>query len=402
MTSFAVSENINNATLDGVCRVYVSDPLASSGTLSGNVKGIIRCQESATAANMRAQLLIKVVSRDGTTVRGTALAHQTAAGTEFGTTLANRKFPLDWAASPGTALTNVAYSAGDRIVLEIGYRNDTTSTTTYTATMSFGDNVGTDLAEDQTSTAANCPWIEFDANLTFENVPYLAGAYVQSGAGTTANPSVSVPTPFGGPQAQNDIVIVNVHHEGGTTVTAVPTGFVQIGTTQSSGTSEVLASSRFAKRIGATPDSGTYGFTISASAWTQITAGIYRLGYELSTVDTAFESLQQANNGAAQATTSANQTTTPTGNNRLAVASCDFFDGGTVTVPSGFATSMTATGVNNYAAFKHLSDTTPQSAQWTLSVADSMVSFLFALVPKGATLGGPTFNKKPTHHFGAF
>jgi hypothetical protein len=270
MTSFAVSENVSNATLDGVCRVYVSDPLASAGTLSGNVKGIIRCQESAVAANMKAQLLIKVVSRDGTTVRGTALAHQTAAlsGTnEFGTTLTNRKFPLDWAASPGTALTNVSYSAGDRIVLEIGYRNDTANTTTYTATMSFGDGVGVDLAEDQTSTAANCPWIEFDATLTFEDVPYLAGAYTQNTPGTTATPTVPVPSPFGGPQALNDIVVLNVHHEAGSTVTGVPTGFVQLGTTQSSGTSEAMSSSRYAKRIGSTPDSGSYGVTLNTACW---------------------------------------------------------------------------------------------------------------------------------------
>jgi hypothetical protein len=402
MKSFAVSENVNNATLDGVCRVYVSDPLSGSGTLSGNVKGIIRCQENSTSANMQAQLLVKVVSRDGTTVRGTALAHQTAAGTEFGTALANRKFPLDWTTSPGTTLTGVAYSAGDRIVLEIGYRNNTANTTTFTATMSFGDNVGADLSEDQTGTAGNCPWIEFDSTLSFEIVPYPAGAFIQSGSGTASSQAIAVPTPFGGSQLQDDIVLCQVHHEGGTTVTGVPAGFVQIGTTTSSGTSEVLSSSTFAKRIGATPDSGTYTFTISASAWIQLLAGIIRNAYELSTVDVAFESVQSANNGATQVTTSANLTTTPTGNNRLAITSCDFFDGGTVTPPAGFDTSLTGSGVNNYMSFKHLNDTTAQSAQWTLSVADSMVSRLSAMIPRGATLGGSTFNNKPTHHFGAF
>lgn len=160
----AVAETLA-AVSDVLVRQYVSDPLPAAGTLSGSVKGIVRAMESATAADMRAQLLIRVVSNDGATVRGTALAINTGAlASEFGTALANRRFPLGWS-GVGAALTDVAYQTDDRIVVEIGYRAHNTVTTSRTGTLEFG-NVGTsDLAEDETSTAQLNPWIEFSQDL---------------------------------------------------------------------------------------------------------------------------------------------------------------------------------------------------------------------------------------------
>jgi hypothetical protein len=79
-------------------RQYLSDPLSGPQTVAGTVKGVARTLESLATANAQAQLTIRVVSKDGTTVRGTLLALSTAGATsEFGTALTNRKFPVAWA-----------------------------------------------------------------------------------------------------------------------------------------------------------------------------------------------------------------------------------------------------------------------------------------------------------------
>lgn len=166
--SLTIAESSTSGTFDFLFRQYISDPL-NAGSITGTVKGIIRCLESATDADMRAQMLIKVVSRDGTTTTGTLLAHDASALTsEFdATTLTNRKFPLAWAGA-GTALGSVSAAQGDRVVIEIGVRAHNVTATSKTATLRFGESGGADLAEDETSTVDDNPWIEFSQDLSFE------------------------------------------------------------------------------------------------------------------------------------------------------------------------------------------------------------------------------------------
>src|SRR5262245_66296197 len=77
---------------DCLVRQYVSDAIDAQ-TITGTVKGIIRAKESAATMDGFAQLLIKVVSNDGATVRGTLLALNTSFGAELATAYPNRKFP---------------------------------------------------------------------------------------------------------------------------------------------------------------------------------------------------------------------------------------------------------------------------------------------------------------------
>ena len=137
---------------------YVYGPVATGFTISGTVKGQIRASESDASADARAQIGIRVIAGDGSTVRGTALALDAAAlSSEFGTAPQNRKFPRGGA----VALTSVAGSAGDYIVIELGARKHQSNFAT--ASLSLGDNSGTDLPEDETTFTANNPWIEISS-----------------------------------------------------------------------------------------------------------------------------------------------------------------------------------------------------------------------------------------------
>ncbi len=138
-------------------------------TISGTVKGQIRTSEENADADYRAQVVIRVVSEDGSSVIGTLLAADgSALSSEFAvTTLTNRKFPLA-AVSPAT-LSSLAVSEGDRIVVEIGNRSHNSHTTNRQALFNLGSAPTTDLAEDETTTTANRPWIEFSDDITFAN-----------------------------------------------------------------------------------------------------------------------------------------------------------------------------------------------------------------------------------------
>lgn len=167
--NLAIAEVNASTTFDFLFRQYISDTL-NAGLISGTVKGIILCLESAADADFRAQMLIKVVNRAGTAVTGTLLPHSAAALTsEFdATTLTNRKFPLAWAGA-GTSLVGVTANQGDRLVIELGVRSHNALTASRTATLRFGEASATDAAEDEVSTTDNNPWVEFSQDLSFED-----------------------------------------------------------------------------------------------------------------------------------------------------------------------------------------------------------------------------------------
>jgi hypothetical protein len=163
--------SVNQANMDVIWRQYISAPLAAQ-TISGSVKGQLRARENSTLMNARMQVIIRVVSQSGTFVRGTLYGGDLTTGTtnpisEFaGSTTSsygmNRQMPRGLSQS----LSNLNIQDGDRLVIEIGYRIHTTATTAYTATGIFGNDKSIDLAEDETTTTANNPWIEFSQDIT--------------------------------------------------------------------------------------------------------------------------------------------------------------------------------------------------------------------------------------------
>lgn len=165
-TSIAANGTNGNDTLLGQ---WISSPLDSNQTISGTVKGQMRMAESAAGLDARVQVIIRVIQSDLSTVRGTLLAMSAAAlSNEFNTSLRNIKLPLNGSA----ALTNVNALTGDRIVVEIGARQHATASGN--VQMDSKDNAGTDLAEDETTTTANDPWIEFSGAITFSKPDMVA------------------------------------------------------------------------------------------------------------------------------------------------------------------------------------------------------------------------------------
>lgn len=171
------STNGNNGLDDNdiLTRQYVSDPLKAQ-TISGTAIAQIRCQVTNTLANASPAILVKVVSGDGSTTRGTLFSEfsdDISGSVEFSSTMTNRTFP----ASGTATLSAVAAQLGDRIVVEIGCRYNTTAGGTRTMTHSFGDNSGSDLPENNTETNPFNPWIEFSQDIEFAPVIYDSTLY---------------------------------------------------------------------------------------------------------------------------------------------------------------------------------------------------------------------------------
>lgn len=184
------TETSSSNTWDVCLGRYISEPL-SAQTISGTVMGIIRARESNTAANARSQMVIRVVSGDGTTVRGTLLAQNNTTtninewvATTTVTAARNARFPVGSAAA---ALTSVTAQQGDRIVIEVGGRAVNTSTTSYTLGMRFGENAA-DLADNETGVVEGAPWIDFSAGIQFFTAPT---AHNVAGAISAKKPSIS-------------------------------------------------------------------------------------------------------------------------------------------------------------------------------------------------------------------
>lgn len=148
---------------------YVSPPLRAQ-TLSGNLRGQFRALESAAGLNATLQIGVRVVSKDGATVRATLLAvggTTTTATTppELATSLTNRRLLTVGDVTP-LVLTSYTCVDGDRLVIELGL-NDKSVSTVQTGGISLGDD-STDLPENDTTTTAQNPWVEFDSTIRFQ------------------------------------------------------------------------------------------------------------------------------------------------------------------------------------------------------------------------------------------
>ena len=158
MASISLTDGVGDPNVRFLWRQYVSDPVGAQ-TIDGTVKGQLRVLSDGPGTWNRVCLCIKVVSNDGTTLRGTLLAlGEYFANASFAISLTNRK------SSDLDGLSSVVAQANDRIVVEFGCLA-TGGAADAMAQMSCGDDSGTDLPEDETTTAANNPWIEFSGNL---------------------------------------------------------------------------------------------------------------------------------------------------------------------------------------------------------------------------------------------
>jgi hypothetical protein len=144
-------------------------PLTTAGTLAGYVRSVLRAgRRSGTGVSgdqrHQAQMVIRVVSADGSTVRGTALAAHNPTSVDstfFTATTTARKFPASalWEGDLGARLTPVQYQAGDWLVVEIGTRAVVAAQGMGTH-LSVNDQAASDLPLNETETANLRSWIE--------------------------------------------------------------------------------------------------------------------------------------------------------------------------------------------------------------------------------------------------
>lgn len=131
-TTVAIAETSATNNFDVLLGKWISDAISHDMTISGLIDMVIAFSESNTAANDFLHIHVYVTAGDTDTVRGTLLSNviDTTDG-EWPTTIAFNYYNVGNASA-------VAASKGDRIVVEIGYQAQNTSTTSRTGTMRYG------------------------------------------------------------------------------------------------------------------------------------------------------------------------------------------------------------------------------------------------------------------------
>jgi hypothetical protein len=252
----------------------VSPPLAAQTIAAGGTISIImRGRELATTDNINKRYrMVYVVSNDGSTVRGTLVTFAaTASTTELGTSLSGTVMAIN--AGIGSAL---AVSAGDRIVVEVGYGMSSTGTTPQ-YDMVIGGN-GTDHTTTEGDTTGTVPWIEFSQNLTWAPI---TESVLGLGTGTRAFPDAVVPSNPGKLVvrigAENGNAVGNLTPSGGgltwtkrveANAGDVNNAFVQIWTADTASTTPVTVT--ITPSGGGSPSTAQYAATVDADPGTGI------------------------------------------------------------------------------------------------------------------------------------
>lgn len=222
-----LSGTLGGAAADNSLAVQaISPPLSGAQSIGGAAtswSGVGDGRELDLADNIDQKVrAIKVISNDGTTVRGT-LVSLAAAGntTEALTSLAG------WLFANAGGLTQVSAQDTDRILVEWG-PGEVGVGTTPNWELRIGGN-GTDHALAQGDTTGSVPWIEFSQNLTFGPEVLVINNATHSSTATTVG---LIP---------NLIVDAAVHGETSTVVVLSPVLIVNASVHAVTSTNVVLA-----------------------------------------------------------------------------------------------------------------------------------------------------------------
>lgn len=183
----------STAGQDRCHRQFIGPPMAAGQVFDTSVtyKAYAQALEGNNKDNIRSRIGIRIVSRDGSTVRHTikAIADHSS-GTEWSRSLRSKAF-LDGDAGTGSYTT----VAGDRLVVEFGHSD--ASGTSISGSSRWGSTAtGGDIPENETTTSTTVrPWFECSLTITFETstptTPTVANYYVDcasapGGDGTTS------------------------------------------------------------------------------------------------------------------------------------------------------------------------------------------------------------------------
>ena len=162
MATVSFTDITEDNNRDVLFRQYISPTLAANQTITGAqaLKAQIRGSETALSNNMFVSVGVRILGSDGTTVRKTVLAVTRDNVELVLTTLTNRQYTATSAAGNYTTAT------GDRLVIEIG-TGGLPIVGDNRSSLRFGDAAASDLAENDTATSDDRPWVEFTDTLTY-------------------------------------------------------------------------------------------------------------------------------------------------------------------------------------------------------------------------------------------
>jgi hypothetical protein len=183
-TTVAGAETNADAEWDVLLYRGVSGPLAAQ-TISGTVDLVLSAAASAAAADFYWHLHIYVTQGDSDTPRGTLLSdYRENSPNEWTTATTGR------ALAAAQALTDLAISAGDRLVVEIGYVARNNLTTSYTGYFHYGRpaTVTADLSVGAVYTAG-VPFVVFSNAINDLARPGIVSHIVAEAASYDAPPS---------------------------------------------------------------------------------------------------------------------------------------------------------------------------------------------------------------------
>lgn len=151
-------------------RQYISEPLAYPQLINGQISGQLMVRELAGTDNVdRVFVCGKVVSKDGSVIRGTILPSGNYGPTlEFIANATHRNKTI----ITNQALTSVQALQGDRLVFEIGYSNSTAGTTPQ-ASAKWGMNAPR-LPVNETQTTDGAGWLQITPDLEFARTMFVA------------------------------------------------------------------------------------------------------------------------------------------------------------------------------------------------------------------------------------
>jgi hypothetical protein len=152
--------------LDYAIGQFVSSGFLEAGEIAGRVRGMVLLRESQADLQARTQVVIRALSGDGTVERG-ILVDEDDTGVlvdEWATTAEARKIPGGWTGA-GADVSPVTVQAGDRLVVEIGFRTFANlPSSSRSGLLRKGAPFGTaDLGEVEGVTDDLRPWLEFSS-----------------------------------------------------------------------------------------------------------------------------------------------------------------------------------------------------------------------------------------------
>jgi hypothetical protein len=149
--------------------IWISDVFKTDTTfaVTDTISFCAGALESASAMTATFRYHIWITTGNTSTVRGTLAAN----------VIGTKPFPTT-AAGVAEATTSAAVTAykGDRIVFELGYYANNTSTTSYTGTINYGNTGVTDLTDTSANVTTEPGWLQFSNDILFGRYPLTSGA----------------------------------------------------------------------------------------------------------------------------------------------------------------------------------------------------------------------------------